>query len=107
MIFAMSPIVRVRRRSVLALLVAFAAGAMPGADRVDEFVRAEMERQHIPGLALAILKNGEPVRLQGYGVANLEHGIPVTPRTVFKIASLSKQFLAAGMLLLQEEGKIS
>jgi CubicO group peptidase (beta-lactamase class C family) len=77
------------------------------ADVVDDIVRAEMDRQHIPGLALAIVKPGEPVRMQGFGLANLEHDIPVTPRTVFKIGSVSKQFIAAGILLLADEGKLS
>jgi len=78
-----------------------------GADAIEDIVRAEMERQHIPGVALAVIKGNEHVRLQGFGTANLEHNIPVTPQTVFKIGSVSKQFIAAGILLLAEEGKLS
>jgi CubicO group peptidase (beta-lactamase class C family) len=75
--------------------------------RVDEYVRAEMENQHIPGLALAALKNGRVVKTKGYGLANLELGVPVTPRTVFKLCSVSKQIIAAGVMLLVEENQIA
>jgi CubicO group peptidase (beta-lactamase class C family) len=92
------------RRVTLALLVLAVAVY---ADRFDDIVRTEMERQHIPGLAIAVIQNGEPVRLEGYGIANLEHNVPVTPRTAFKLASVSKQFLAAAMLLLSDEGRVS
>ena len=96
---------------LLKLFVAFVAAGVflvpMRADVVDDIVRTEMERQHIPGLALAIVKHGVPVRMQGYGAANLEHNIPVTPKTVFKIGSVSKQFIAAGVLLLADEGKLS
>jgi CubicO group peptidase (beta-lactamase class C family) len=70
--------------------------------QVDEYVRAAMQEQHIPGLALAVLKNGKPVKLKGYGLANIEHAVPVTPRTVFKLCSVSKQIIAAGVMLLVE-----
>jgi CubicO group peptidase (beta-lactamase class C family) len=77
------------------------------ADEVDDFIRGEMERQKIPGLALAIVRGGEPLRSAGYGLADVENDVPVTPETVFKIASLSKQFIAAGIMLLVEDGKLS
>ena len=92
------------------LLVSFAGGVLcfsARADVVDDIVRAEMDRQHIPGVAVAIVRQGEPPRMQGFGYANLEHSIPVTPGTVFKIGSVSKQFIAAGILLLADEGKLS
>jgi CubicO group peptidase (beta-lactamase class C family) len=73
---------------------------------MDQWVRSEMARQHIPGVAVAVMRNGKPVRIQGYGYANLEHKVPVTVTTVFKIGSLSKQFLAAGIMLLVQDGKL-
>jgi D-alanyl-D-alanine carboxypeptidase len=76
------------------------------ADRVDDIVKAEMARQHIPGLALAVMKDGRIVRSGGYGLANVELGVPVTAKTVFKIGSLSKQFLAAATMILVQEGKV-
>jgi len=75
-------------------------------DAVDRFIRAEMKRQQIPGLALAVVKDGRVSRARGYGLANLEHGAPVTPDTVFQAGSMGKQFVAACVLLLVEEGRV-
>jgi len=69
-------------------------------------VRAEMEKQHIPGLALLVSRNGIPIREQGFGLANLELDVPVTPKTIFQSGSVGKQFTAAAVMLLVEEGKI-
>jgi len=60
-----------------------------------------------PGVAVAILKDGKVIFEKGYGMANLENGAPITPKTVFHIASVSKQFTAFSIYLLQKEGKIS
>jgi CubicO group peptidase (beta-lactamase class C family) len=59
-----------------------AAAAQP-ADEVAQFVRAEMEKQHIPGLALLVSRNGRPVRTEGYGLANVELQVAVKPATIF------------------------
>src|SRR5262249_54364898 len=75
-------------------------------DQVDEYVQAEMKKRKIPGLSLAVIKNGEVVMMKGYGLANLDHDVPVTPDTVFDLASLTKQFTAAAIMLLAEEGKV-
>jgi CubicO group peptidase (beta-lactamase class C family) len=77
------------------------------ADNVDEFIKAEMQRQHIPGVSIAVLKDGKPIKVEGYGMANVELNVPAKPETVYKIGSLSKQFIATGIMLLIEEGKIS
>lgn len=60
-----------------------------------------------PGCALAVIKDGAVVFQKGYGQANLEYAAPITPNTIFHIASESKQFVAFCMLLLQKEGKLS
>ena len=70
-------------------------------------VRAEMEKQHIPGLALLVSRNGVPIRTQGFGLASLELNVPVKPETVFQSGSIGKQFTAAAVMLLVEEGRIS
>ena len=59
-----------------------------------------------PGAAVAVLMGGEVVHRAGYGTAHLDHGIPITPETVFDIASISKQFGAIAALLLENEGKL-
>jgi D-alanyl-D-alanine carboxypeptidase len=76
-------------------------------DGVDDLALKEMRRHPIPGLAVEIIQNGKPVKIAGYGLANLEWQTPVTPETVFEIGSVTKQFTAAGILLLAQEGKLS
>ena len=77
------------------------------ADPVDEFVRSKMAEQKIPGVCLAIIgPNGAP-DFRSYGVSNLELQTPFTPDSVFRIASLTKQFTAYAVLTLQKEGKLS
>src|SRR5688572_23800909 len=90
----------------LALIICAAASSGARADKVDDYVTAQMNRQHIPGLSLAVLKDGKPVKVRGYGVANLELGTRATPETVYPIGSVSKQFIAAGIVRLSAEGKI-
>lgn len=75
-------------------------------DDVDEYVLAEMDKRHIPGLALGVVKNGELVKAIGYGVASIERDVPVTPETTFVLTSLTKQFTAAGIMLLVQEGML-
>jgi CubicO group peptidase (beta-lactamase class C family) len=60
-----------------------------------------------PGAAVAVIQDGKVVFSKGYGMADLEHNIAITPKTVFNIASVSKQFTAFAIYLLQSEGKIS
>src|SRR5882724_6150166 len=89
------------------LLVSLLVAAPPArADAIDDYIRSEMERRHIPGLALAVARQGKIVKVRGYGVANLEHDVPVTPETVFELASVTKQFTAAAIMTLVEEGKV-
>ncbi len=76
-------------------------------DAVDRFVEAEMARHHIPGVSIAVSRRGKLIKAEGYGTADLEHDIAVTPDTVFKIGSVSKQFLATGIMLLAQQGKLS
>jgi len=81
------------------------AAAAP-VDRTDEYIRAEMQRQKIPGLSLAVLKDGKVVKIAGYGVADRKSGAAATPETVYKIGSISKQFIATGIMLLVREGRL-
>lgn len=77
------------------------------AGRIDTFVRAEMERQHIPGVAIGIVKSGAVTKAQGYGFANVEHMVPVGAETIFQSGSLGKQFTAAAVMLEVEAGKLA
>ena len=83
------------------------AGTQDPMSAVDAYVRAEIARQKVPGVAVAIVRHGEPVKLEGYGFANVEHDVPVTPDTIFQSGSVGKQFTAAAVMLLVEDGKIA
>lgn len=83
-----------------------ALSATEPADEVDDFIRAEMDRQNIPGLSLAVLRDGEVVKAMGYGMADRRLRIPATPETVYRIASVSKQFIATGIMLLVQDDRL-
>ena len=75
-------------------------------DTIDGFIRAELERQRIPGMSVAILRGDTVLLARGYGFANLEHRVPATDSTVYAVGSLSKQFTAAAIVLLSEQGRL-
>jgi len=83
-----------------------AAQRIPAA-KIDAYVKAEMRKQQIPGISLVILRNGRIALLRSYGLANIEHRVPVKPETVFQSGSIGKQFTAAAIMILVQDGKIS
>jgi CubicO group peptidase (beta-lactamase class C family) len=72
----------------------------------SEYVKAEMERQHIPGLSLLVARGGKTVLARGFGLANVELQVPVKPETIFQSGSVGKQFTATAVMMLVEEGKV-
>ncbi len=74
-------------------------------EQVDELFAA-WDRKDTPGAAVAVVKDGNIVYKQGYGIANLEYDIPISPSSIFHIASVSKQFTVFSILLLEKEGKL-
>lgn len=68
---------------------------------------AKHRRTDAPGCAIGVYRGGEILRTGAFGMANLEFGVPITPKTVFDIASTSKQFTAASLVLLAQEGRLS
>lgn len=75
-------------------------------DSLHAYIEREMRERQIPGLALAIAHNGTVLLTEGYGLADVQNEGRVTPETRFELASLTKQFTAAGILLLVEEEKV-
>src|SRR5262245_1570230 len=65
-----------------------------------------MKREHIPGLALAVVKDGKILKVRAYGLADVKSKIPATTNTVFRIGSISKQFVATAIMMLVEENKL-
>ena len=104
------------RRMLFALLVPALAACThmppPGqtservGEQVDSVVKAEMLRGKVPGAAVAVLQNGNVLFMKAYGAANIELAAPVQTSSVFELASLTKQFTAAAVLLLAHEGKL-
>jgi CubicO group peptidase (beta-lactamase class C family) len=74
--------------------------------RVDKFVEDSIREQRIPGLALAVMRDGQVIKAKGYGLSNIELNTPVSPQTIFQSGSVGKQFTATGIMMLVEEGKV-
>ena len=74
--------------------------------RVDELVERYRVARNIPGIAVAVVRKGTVIKAKGYGLANLELEAPVTPRTLFGLGSISKQFTATAIMQLVEEGRV-
>jgi putative ATP-binding cassette transporter len=73
---------------------------------VDDYITQQMVDEDIPGLAVVIVQGEEIIYLKGFGVTSLRDPSPVTPQTIFDLASVSKSFTALGVLLLRDEGLI-
>jgi D-alanyl-D-alanine carboxypeptidase len=74
---------------------------------IDKLAAAAIASGESPGLEVAVIKNGKPVLVKGYGFADLEEHVPVSNNSVFRVGSVTKQFTAVALLLLAEEGKVS
>lgn len=111
-----------RRRFVAAAGLAAAGAAVSGFARpsdarpleawvngaaFDDWVRSEMARQHVPGLSLAVVRNGELLRTAGYGWANLAERRAMTPDTLQNIASVTKTITCAAVMQLVERGRLA
>jgi CubicO group peptidase (beta-lactamase class C family) len=96
-----------KRSSFFALVLLLAVAVAVRADKVDDYLKARMLKDHVPGVSVAVVRDGKIIKAEGYGLANIELNVPVRPETIFKIGSVSKQFISAGILLLIQEGKIS
>lgn len=75
-------------------------------DSIDVFITSQMKQQGIVGLSIGIIKNGKVIKAKGYGWANIELNVPASEKTVYKIGSISKQFIAVGIMKLVQEGKL-
>src|SRR5260370_27098298 len=86
-------------------VAAEAAGEQPSA-QVDK-VFADLQKPGSPGCALGVFRDAQIIYAKGYGLASVELNAPITAQTVFDIGSTSKQFTAASILLLEQQGKLS
>ncbi|HLA58916.1 MAG TPA: serine hydrolase domain-containing protein [Puia sp.] len=74
--------------------------------KIDNLFK-KWDNHNSPGCAIGIIRNDSLIYAKGYGMANLEYGIPITPETIFHIASVSKQFTAFAIVLLAKQGKLN
>lgn len=91
---------------IIACLLIFPFALTAQQDAIDSFINVQLKDQKIPGLSIGIIKNGKVLKSKGYGLANMELNVPATANTIYKIGSISKQFVAVGILKLEEEGKL-
>src|SRR5687768_8746213 len=80
---------------------------MPQVEAIDRFIEEQMRKQQIPGLSLAVVKDGQLLLTRGYGLADVELNVAATPQTVWQIQSITKPFVATAILLLEREKKLS
>src|SRR5436309_1702340 len=76
------------------------------ADQIDRYIEAQLKKQGIPGLALAVVREAKVAKAKGYGLADVELKVPATERSVFQWASMTKQFTATAIMLLAQDGKL-
>jgi len=79
----------------------------PASNAAIDALFSEWDRPDSPGYGLGVIKDGELIYAKGYGLADLEHNIPISSSSVFYIGSVSKQFVTMSILLLEEEGKVN
>jgi len=91
-------------RVPLCALVAITA-SLASADKVDDWAKTQMAAKHIPGMVIGVYRHGKPVKVGAYGYTDLENLTPVKRNSIFEICSITKQFTAAAILLLAEDGK--
>ncbi len=91
----------------MALALCSCAGGPDVPSAKIDAIFSQWDQPDSPGASLAIVQNGEIIYSRGYGMANLELGVPISPETVFYIGSTSKQFVAAAIHLLAEAGKLA
>jgi CubicO group peptidase (beta-lactamase class C family) len=90
----------------IAVLISLLHAPMLRADDIDDYLKAQMRWERIPGLSIVVVRDGQILKGGGYGLSNLETDSQAGADSVYKMGSLSKQFLAAGLLVLVQDGKV-
>jgi len=88
------------------LITAASLAAQVDSVALDRIATEELAKQKIPGMSVAVVKGDRVVYSRGFGVASVETNAPVTPDTLFRIASLTKTFVAAAVVELSEQGRL-
>ena len=91
----------------LAPFILMTAPAVTRADATDDYVHRQMEKKKIPGLSIAVIRDGHVIKEAAYGKASLELNVPATLDTSYPLASMTKVFTAVAIMQLVQEGRIS
>jgi D-alanyl-D-alanine carboxypeptidase len=94
------------KRPAFVLVTLLLSLAAVSADEIDRYVDSRLKRDNIPGASIAVVREGKVIKARGYGLADVEHNVPATEHTVYQWASVTKQFTAAAVVLLAEDGKL-
>ena len=89
------------------VLMGLSVGSLSPADITDNWARVQMRERHIPGMTIGVFRHGRAIKIGTYGYADLEQKTPVRRNTIFEICSITKQFTAAAILLLAEDGRLN
>jgi CubicO group peptidase (beta-lactamase class C family) len=92
---------------VFTIALIFCVSPAAKGDETDRYIETQMRALNIPGVSLAVLRDGRIIKAKGYGLANIEANSAAAPKTVYEIGSITKQFTATAVMMLVEEGKVS
>ena len=95
-----------KQLGIVALIFTCSNSLFAQPDSMDVFVKSQMQKRGIPGLQMAIVKNGAIIKTANYGWANVQDSIPVSDQTVFTINSITKAFTGVAIMQLVEAGKL-
>ena len=96
-----------RRLPLVIAMLVVAVTASTLADQTDDYIKAQIDQFHLPGLSVAVVQNGKIVKAAAYGFSDRERRTTAAPETVYKIGSVSKQFIATGIMLLVQDGRLA
>ena len=88
------------------VLIVSLVALLTRADQIDDYVKAQMQAFHLPGITYALVEDGTIARVGADGVADITRRTAATADTVYKIGSVSKQFIATGIMLLAQDGRL-
>jgi len=98
---------KVNNRSLFLLLLSiYCFSSISIADTIDDYIQCKMKQLKIPGVSIAIVRNGQIVKSKGYGLSNIELKSPTTSETIYQSGSIGKQFTAMLAMILVEKGRL-
>jgi D-alanyl-D-alanine carboxypeptidase len=104
---AVKAVVTAVARAAATVVMLSLVAAVARADQLDDFVKERMKAFALPSVSIAIVEEGKIVKVGAYGLSDVARGTPATPETVYKIGSVSKQFIATAIMLLAQDGRLT